>query len=134
MSIADKVRRIPGIATVEGALTGAVATERDLPIKDYDRQSADEIAGKLKGFSQRELRMIDAYERKRQHRTTIIDKIARLTGEEPSPGYDEAGVESITGTLTDADAATARHVRTYEREHKDRAGVVEAAGARIDRK
>ena len=134
MSIADKVRKMPGVAVAEGALTGAVATEQDLPIKDYDRQSVEDIAGKLKGFSQRELRMIDAYERKREHRTTITDKIAKLTGEEPWAGYDEAGVEAITGALTDASAEKAREVRNYERDHKDRAGVIEAADTRIDRK
>ncbi len=133
MSIADKVRRIPGMASAEGALTGAVATEQDLPIKNYDKQSAEEITSKLKGFSQRELRMIDAYERKRDNRTTIIDRIAKLTGEEPWGGYDESGVEAITGALTHADAETARKVRTYEREHKDRVSVVEAADARIER-
>ncbi len=134
MSIADKVRKMPGVAAAEGAVTGAVATEQDLPIKDYDRQSADDIAGKLKGFSQRELRMIDAYERKREHRMTITDKIAKLTGEEPWAGYDEAGVEAINGTLTEANAEKAREVRNYERDHKDRAGVIEAADTRIDRK
>ncbi len=134
MSIADKVRKIPGIAATEGALTGAVATEQDLPIRNYDGQSAEEIAGKLKNFSQRELRMVDAYERKRENRTTIIDKIAKLTGEEPWPGYDEAGVEAITRALADADAERSRKVRTYEREHKDRTGVIEAADAHIDRK
>ena len=48
--------------------------------------------------------MIDAYERKREHRTTILDKIAKLTGEEPWSGYDEAGVEAIARALTDTDA------------------------------
>ncbi len=134
MTIADKIRKIPGAAAAEGALTGAVATEQDLPIKDYDRQTVEEIVGKLKGFSQRDLRMIDAYERKRQHRSTIIDKIAKLTGEEPWPGYDEAGVEAITDALTHADAETARKVRTYEREHKDRVTVIAAADTRIERK
>jgi len=78
--------------------------------------------------------MIDAYERKREHRTTILDKIAKPTGEEPWSGYDEAGVEAIARALIDTDANTARQVRTYEREHKDRAGVIEAADARIERK
>jgi len=36
--------------------------------------------------------------------------------------------------LTHADAETARRVRSYEREHKDRVTVIEAADARIDRK
>ena len=115
-------------------MTGALAEEHDLPITDYDSQSASDIASKLKGCSQRELRTIDAYERKHENRTTITDKIAKLTGEEPWAGYDEAGVEAITGALTDANAEKAREVRNYERDHKDRAGVIEAADTRIDRK
>ena len=134
MSIADKARRIPGVAAAEGAITGAVATEQDLPIKDYDKQSVEEIVGRLKGFSQRDLRTIAAYERKRKNRATIVDKIDKLTGEEPWSGYDEAGVDAITGALANADAETARRVRTYERDHKDRVGVIEAADTRIDRK
>ena len=133
MTIADRIRKIPGVAAAEGALNGAVAKERDLPIKYYDRETVEEITGKLKGFSQRELRMIDAYERKHENRTTITDKIAKLTGEEPWSGYDETGVEGITQALTDTDTETASKVRTYEREHKDRAGVIEAADARIER-
>ena len=62
MSIADKARKLPGVAAAEGALTGAVATEQDLPIADYGKLTADEIASKLKGLSQRDLRTIDAYE------------------------------------------------------------------------
>jgi hypothetical protein len=128
MSIAHKVRKIPGVAAAEGALTGAIATEQDLPIADYDKQTADDIAAKLKGFSQRELRMIGAYELKHENRTTITDKIAKLTGEEPWSGYDEQSVDAITTALADADSATARKVLAYERDHKDRAGVLDTAG------
>lgn len=127
MSIADKARRIPGVAAVEGALNGAVATEQDLPIKDYDKQTATDIAAKLKGFSQRELRMIDAYERRRENRATITDKIAKLSGEEPWTGYDEQSVETITTALRHADKDTARTVRAYERDRKGRSGVLDAA-------
>ena len=131
MSISDRARKIPGVAAVEGALTGAVATEQDLPIKDYDRQTAADVVTKLKGFSQRELRTIDAYERKRQNRATITDQIVKLTGDEPWSGYDEQSVDAITTRLRDADADTARAVRTYERARKDRAGVIQAADQRL---
>ncbi|WP_157592391.1 hypothetical protein [Solirubrobacter soli] len=127
MSIADKARKIPGVAAAEGAITGAVATEEDLPIAHYDQQTADEIVSKLKGFSQRELRMIGAYETKHANRATITDRIAKLSGDEPWAGYDEASVETITRTLSKADDATARQVLDYERNHKDRKGVVDAA-------
>ncbi len=133
MSITDTARKIPGVAAAEGAVTGALATEQDLPITGYDKQSADDIASKLKGFSQRQLRMIDAYERKNQDRATITDKIAKLTGDEPWSGYDEQSVDAITTALDDADAQTAQKVKAYERDHKGRTGVIETADKRIDR-
>jgi SpoVK/Ycf46/Vps4 family AAA+-type ATPase len=133
MSITDTARKIPGVAAAEGAVTGALATEQDLPITGYDKQSADDIASKLKGFSQRQLRMIDAYERKNQNRATITDKIAKLTGDEPWSGYDEQSVDAITTALDDADAQTAQKVKAYERDHKGRTGVIETADKRIDR-
>ena len=130
MSIADQARKIPGVAAAEGAITGAVATEQDLPIADYDKQTADEIAARLNGFSQRELRTIDAYERKHENRATITDKIAKVTGEEPWSGYDEQSVDAITTALRDTDDETAAAVRTYERQRKNRAGVIQAADQR----
>jgi hypothetical protein len=132
MSIADRVRKIPGVAALQGAVTGAVATEHDLPIKDYDKQTAADITARLKGLSQRELRMIDAYERKRENRATITDKIAKLTGEEPWPGYDEQSADAITKALREADEDTAKAVRAYERDRKARAGVLQAAEQRAD--
>ena len=133
MSIADQARKIPGVAAAEGAITGVVATEQDLPIADYDKQTAEDIAARLNGFSQRELRTIDAYERKHENRATITDKIAKLTGEEPWSGYDEQSVDAITTTLRDVDEDTAAAVRTYERQRKNRTGVVDAADVRIGR-
>lgn len=127
MSIADKARKIPGVAAAEGAVTGAIATEHDLPIADYDKQTADDIASQLKRFSQRELRMIGAYELKHANRATITDRIAKLTGEEPWAGYDEQSVDAITTALADTDTATARKVLAYERDHKHRAGVLNTA-------
>ena len=134
MTISDSARRIPGVAAAEGAITGALATEGDLPITDYDKQTADGIAGRLKGFTQRQLRMIDAYERKHENRATVTDRIAKLTGEEPWSGYDELSVEAVGRELYERDTDTAERVRRYERDHKDRAGVIDAADARIARR
>jgi hypothetical protein len=133
MSISDSARKIPGVAAAEGAITGALATEQDLPIADYDKQTAEDIAARLNGFSQRELRMIDAYERKRENRATITDKIAKLTGEEPWTGYDEQSVDAIATALYETTTTTAREVKAYERDHKGRTGVIEAAARRIER-
>ncbi len=55
-------------------------------------------------------------------------KAARATGaSQPWPGYDDLTVEEITDRLSRATDAKAREVRTYERAHKNRTGVVEAA-------
>ncbi len=130
-SFADRARKLPGVAKAEGAVAGALANEGDLPIKDYDKQSAADIAGKLKGFSQRELRLIDAYERKHENRSTITDRIASLSGDEPWAGYDEQGVEAIEKALSEANDELARTVRSYERDHKGRTGVIDAAERRL---
>jgi SpoVK/Ycf46/Vps4 family AAA+-type ATPase len=133
MGITDMARKIPGVAAVEGVITGVLASEQDLPIKDYDKQTAADITAKLKGLSQRELRMVGAYERKHENRATIIDKIAKLTGEEPWSGYDEQSVEAVTTALYETTTDTAREVKAYERDHKGRSGVIEAADKRIER-
>jgi uncharacterized protein (UPF0335 family) len=130
VSISDKARKIPGVAAAEGAIKGVLATEQDLPIKDYGKQTAADITARLKGFSQRELRMIDAYERKHENRATITDKIAKLSGEEPWPGYDEQNADAIVAILRDGDAEQATRVRDYERDRKARSGVLEAVDQR----
>ena len=130
----DAVRKVPGMAAAEGAITGALANEEDLPIKDYDKQTAEEITAKLPGFSQRELRLIEAYERKHENRTTITDRISKLAGEEPWSGYDEMGVGAIEKELTEGDVEDAKRVRSYERAHKERSGVIDAAERRINSK
>jgi hypothetical protein len=133
MSIADSARQIPGVAAAEGAVAGAFATEEDLPIADYDKQSAEDIASRLKGFSQRQLRTIDAYERKRSNRATITDRVAKLLGEQPWAGYDEQDVDAVASKLNTVDSDTAKKVKRYERDHKDRAGVIQAADQRLSR-
>ena len=133
MSIKTTARKIPGVAAIEGAVTGALAREGDLPITGYDKASATDIASKLKGLSQRDLRTIDAYERKHLNRSTITDKIAKLAGDEPWSGYDEQSVDAITTALDAADVQTAQQVKTYERDRKARLGVIDAADKRIAR-
>ena len=133
MSISDSARKIPGVAAAEGAIAGAFANESDLPIADYDQQTADDIVSRLKGFSQRELRLIDAYERKHGNRATITDRIAKLVGEQPWAGYDEQDVDAVAAKLDTVGTDTAREVKRYERDHKDRAGVMQAAEKRLAR-
>ena len=59
--------------------------------------------------------------------------MAELLGEQPWPGYDEQSADAITTRLDAVDVSTARQVRSYERDHKERSDVVQAAERRIDR-
>jgi hypothetical protein len=126
MTLADRARRIPALAAAENAVTALVTTERDLPIADYDAQTAQTIVAKLPAVSQNELRLIAAYEGKHENRVTITDRIAALTSVEPWPGYDEQNVGDITAILAAHDAESTHEVSSYERAHKDRAGVRDA--------
>jgi ferritin-like metal-binding protein YciE len=125
--VARKARKVPGVAQAEGEIKGAVASEGDLAIADYDKLTADEITSRLPGLSQIDLAKIDAYERRGENRTTVLNRISTLRGDEPWPGYDELTASEVQSALSAGDEALAAKVRSYERAHKDRSGVVKAA-------
>jgi ferritin-like metal-binding protein YciE len=124
---ARQTRRVPGATRAEGTIRGAVAREQDLPIGRYGNLTADEITARLPELTQVELAQVEVYERRTQNRATILTRIETLRASEPWNGYDEQNVDEIRTRLGKADDATAKAVRDYERAHKDRAGVVEAA-------
>src|SRR3954453_1570801 len=123
---ARQARKVPGVAQAEGQIKGAVASEGDLAIARYDSLTADEITSRLSELSQIDLAKIDAYERKNQNRTTVLSRIASLRGDEPWPGYDELTAAEVQAVLSEGDDDRARQVRSYERAHKNRAGVLKA--------
>ncbi len=124
---ARKARKVPGVAQAEGQAKGAVASKGDLAIKRYDSLTADEIVAKLAALSQIDLAKIDSYERKHENRTTVLGRISTLRGNEPWPGYDELTASEVKAVLSEGDDERAASARTYERAHKNRAGVLEAA-------
>jgi ferritin-like metal-binding protein YciE len=126
-STARQARKVPGVAQVEGELKGAIASEQDLAIANYDSLNADEVVGKLTELSQIDLAKVDAYERKNENRSTVLSRIDSLRKDEPWPGYDELTVDEIRKTLARADAKQSRGVREYERRHKEREGVLQTA-------
>jgi ferritin-like metal-binding protein YciE len=123
---ARQARQVPGVARAEGTVKGAVASESDLAIPNYDSLSADEVQAKLSELSQVDLAKVDAYERKNQNRSTVTSRIDSLRGDEPWPGYDELGVDEVRAVISEGDEQRIKHVRDYERKHKDRAGVIQA--------
>ena len=124
---ARQARKVPGVAQVEGQVKGAVAGADDLAIARYDNLTADEITAKLPGLSQIDLAKIDSYERKNQNRTTILGRITTLRGNEPWPGYDELTASEVRAVLAEGEDERVKEVISYERAHKDRAGVRAAA-------
>jgi ferritin-like metal-binding protein YciE len=123
---AREARKVPGVARVEGEIKGAVAGEGDLAIARYDELTAEEITGRLPELSQIDLAKVDAYERKNQNRSTILTRISSLRGSEPWAGYDELTVAEVQAALSESDDARVEQVRSYERAHKNRAGVLRA--------
>src|SRR4051795_10655184 len=122
---ARQARKVPGVARTEGSARGAVAAEQDFPIARYGKLTAEEIAGRLGDLSQADLAKVAVYERKNASRSTVLDRISSLQGEEPWPGYDELTVDEIRSGLGD-DKLRIKRVREYERAHKNRSSVLEA--------
>jgi ferritin-like metal-binding protein YciE len=119
-------RNRPAAATKRRAKKPAPTAE-DLAIPGYDDLTAEEISGRLAGLSQSELAAVDAYEKGHGDRSTIRSRIETLRGDEPWQGYDELGVDEIRAALRENDDdQRAEAVRTYERAHKNRAGVLSA--------
>ena len=121
-----QARKVPGVARAEGAVKGAAASQGDLAIARYDSLTADEITSKLASLSQVDLAKVQAYERKNENRTTILERISSLQGNEPWAGYDELTVSEIVAVIGEGDEERIKKARTYERAHKNRAGVLEA--------
>jgi ferritin-like metal-binding protein YciE len=122
---ARQARKVPGVARAEGTVKGAVASESDLAILRYDSLSVDDILGKLAELSQVDLAKVNAYERKSQNRSTVTSRIDSLQANEPWAGYDELGVDEIRAVLSEGDETRIKATRTYERRHKNRAGVLQ---------
>lgn len=123
---ARQARKVPGVAQAEGQVKGAVASEGDLAIARYDSLTAEEITGRLSDLSQIELAKVDAYERRHENRTTVLDRLGSLRAAEPWPGYDELTVDQIQAALSEGDDELAKQARSYERAHKNRVSVLRA--------
>jgi ferritin-like metal-binding protein YciE len=124
---ARQARKVPGVAQAEGQIKGAVASEGDLAIARYDSLTADEITSKLTDLSQVDLAKIDSYERKNENRSTVLSRITSLRGNEPWAGYDELTAADVQSALAEGDDERVKQALSYERSHKNRAGVINAA-------
>ena len=82
---------------------------------------------RLPELSQVDLAKVDSFERRHDNRSTVLDRVSALRGDEPWPGYDELNAAQVTAALDDATDERLEAVRAYERAHKDRTTVLNAA-------
>jgi len=122
-STPSRSRRSGGKSERRTARTGS----DHVPIAGYDGLTAAEIVNRLRALSQRQLGEVERYERRGDSRQTVLNRIASLREAPPWSGYDEATVDDVTKKLSGASAERAKAVRDYERRHRDRKGVMEAA-------
>ena len=98
-----------------------------VPIARYGSLTAADVIARLPSLSQRELAEVERYEKRHESRRTVLSRIESLREKEPWRGYDDEKVEEIRKKLAKADDERATRVRDYERRHRDRKGVMEAA-------
>jgi hypothetical protein len=122
MKILHRLRnRSPrGEAGDPGSAEASSADEQHLPIAGYDKLDGKEMFPQLSQLSQVELAVVETYERSHRERPVVLHRLRWLRGSEPLPGYDALHADAIVRALADADAATVKAVRSYERHHRDR--------------
>ena len=111
---------------------GDPAAEARLPYAGYDRLGNRELMDGLSDRSQVELEAAEVYERHHKDRDPILAKLHYMRGQEPLPDYDALSVEEILAALQEADLATIKKVRGYERKFANRPEVLEEV-ARVHR-
>jgi hypothetical protein len=112
-----------------GSAEASSPDEERLPIARYDQLDGKQLISQLSQLSQVELATVEAHERSHRERPVVLNRLRWLRGSEPLPGYDTLDSDEIVHALADADSATVKAVRSYERHHRDRREVLaQAAG------
>jgi hypothetical protein len=124
-AIRDRFSTSESSAVQSGDAQGNPGAEAPLPFAGYDRLDDREVIDELSDHSQTELEALESYERSHENRVSVLDKLRYMRGSEPLPGYDALSVEEIVTALQDADLATIKKVRGYERKFANRPDVLE---------
>jgi hypothetical protein len=95
------------------------------PFAGYDGLDQREVRDRLSDQSQIELEAVESYERGHKDRAPVLDRLRYMRGREPLPGYDALSLEEIVAALKEADLATIKKVRAYERKFARRPDVLE---------
>jgi hypothetical protein len=125
MLSAIRDRFSPSSELARDGSAGAAGDGDALPFAGYDRLGDRQVIDGLRDHSQIELEAVESYERSHKDRKPVLDKLRWMRGREPLPGYDALDVEEIVAALEEADLATIKKVRGYERKFANRSEVVE---------
>ena len=101
------------------------AGEAELPFAGYDRLDDRDVVKGLSKHSQVELDAVESYELSHQKRVPVLDKLRYMRQREPFAGYDALGAAEIVAALKEADMATIKKVRSYERKFANRSAILE---------
>ncbi|HET9770375.1 MAG TPA: hypothetical protein VFS16_05760, partial [Acidimicrobiia bacterium] len=123
-----------------------LSVTRDFPIDRYDNLKVNEILPLLSSLDREDLKVVREEETAGKARASILSRIDMLLardvtgGRPPAPakrpsasraaanlpieGYDNLTVPQIVARLMSLSPAELRQVRTYEKRHKNRAGVL----------
>ncbi|MFD4975759.1 hypothetical protein [Streptomyces sp. NPDC058424] len=126
-------REVSAATRVAEKVQGAMAREEALPVAGFSRLGVAEIQQRLRGLSQRELTVIEGYERAHAGRRGVLNTVEQLRQAEPWAGYDAMDPERIKMHLHDVSDRTARQVLEYERRHRQRDTLINAAEAVLQR-
>jgi hypothetical protein len=96
-----------------------------LPFAGYDRLDDRQVVDGLSDHSQIELDAAESYERSHKNRLPVLDKLRYMRQREPLPDYDALSTKEVLTALKDADLATIKRVRGYERKFANRRAVLE---------
>jgi hypothetical protein len=134
-----------------GSDYGDISVVRDFPIDRYDDLRVNEILPLLASLDSEDLKMVREEETAGKARASILGRIDGLLARDvpsarppataarrpaaakapskaaaglPIDGYDELTVPQIVAHLVSLNPAELRQIRTYEKRHKNRAGVL----------
>ena len=122
MKILERLSNNPpsGDADDPGSAEASSPDEGGLPITNYAKLDPKQLRPQLSPLTQVELAAIETYELSHEARSVVLNRLHWLKGSEPVPGYDALDTPAIVELLSDADTATLKAVREYERRHRDR--------------
>lgn len=129
---AGTARQAPSVTRMAEHVRGAATREKDLPISGYGRLTTTDITRRLRDLSQRDLTVVEGFERAHANRSPVLDAIEELRGKQPWPDYDAMSPDRIAARLESAERALAQQVLDYEQQHRQRDQVIAAAMQHTD--